>query len=74
MRIDELKAACGDGTGEVLLEIPRQPTGVGIRLTPRYGPIGRVICVKRNGKTVASFNAEAVLRCIAKQEGGGGDE
>ena len=67
MTMDELKAACGDGTGNVLLHLDRLPTGGGIRLTPRSGPVGMVICCPTRGGTTAHFNAAAVLRWIERQ-------
>jgi len=66
----KMREACGDGTGQMTLILPRQPSGydAGIRLTPRSGPIGHVLCVNANGGTVARFDCKAVLRWLDRQE------
>ena len=69
MQPDELRNACGDGTGQLTLVLPRQPSGSGgIRLTSRSGPIGYVLCVNADGNTVARFDCKAILRWLDRQE------
>ena len=70
MQPDELRNACGDGTGQLTLVVPRQPTtsSGGIRLTPYSGPIGYVLFVNADGCTVARFDCKAVLRWLDRQE------
>lgn len=69
MTLSDLRAICGDGTGDVGLRINRESTnGYSIRLLPRSGPRGIVMCC-RDGKTVARFSAKALLRWIDRMEG-----
>jgi len=68
MIIQELIDMCGDGTGQVTLVINRKPTGNGIRLTRWSGPIGYILCVNRDGNTVARFDAGAILRWVDRQK------
>lgn len=68
MNLDELKQLCGDGVGQVSLRIPRQSSnGYTIRLTPRSGPIGAVVCGS-DDYVIARFDAKALLRWIEKQK------
>lgn len=69
MTLSDLRALCGDGTGTVSLRVNRESTnGHSIRLLPRSGPRGEVMCY-RDGKTVARFSAKALLRWINRMEG-----
>jgi len=66
MKVEEIREACGDGVGCVTFRIPRLPSGKGIRLTPRSGPVGYVMCCG-DDYTVARFNARAVLQWLDRQ-------
>lgn len=70
MNFNDLRTACGDGTGQVTLVLPRQPSASanGIRLTTQGGPVGYVVCVNHQGNTVARFDCKAILRWIARME------
>jgi hypothetical protein len=70
MTLEEMRTACGDGTGHVILVIPREPTAEGIRLTPASGPVGCVLNVKE-GQTLARFSCRALLRWLDRQERAG---
>lgn len=68
MNLKDLREACADGTGTVGLRIPRESsTGHSIRLLPRSGPRGIVMCY-RGGMTVARFSCKALLRWIDRVE------
>ena len=70
MTLEEMRQACGDGTGQVTLVIPREPTAEGIRLTPTSGPVGYVLNVQK-GQTLARFSSRALLRWLDRQERAG---
>lgn len=53
------------GEGGVSLIIPRSPTGLRIRLTPKGGPLGEVLCF-RGGATLAMFDREKVRKFLEK--------
>lgn len=70
MNLRDLKQACEANTGgdNLSLVLQRVPTGERIRLLPRGGPLGHVLCVeKQNRRTVAMFSKQAVLAWIRKQ-------
>lgn len=68
MTIDELRDACGDGTGSIIVVLNRVPTGEKIRLTTGGGPLGEILCVNSQRKTVARFEASAVLKFLNRAE------
>lgn len=71
MTLEELREACGDGVGGLMLVLPRVATSEKIRLTPRSGPLGYVCSVNYKNETVASFDCKAILRWIDRQERSG---
>lgn len=69
MSPQQLREACGDGKGQVSLVIPRQSSnGYSIRLLPRSGPRGVVMCCNRDGNTVARFDCGAILKWLDRME------
>lgn len=70
MTIDEMKRACEGKEHCVLVLSRRTPTrSERMRLTPRSGPLGRVVGEHAPGRVIVDFLSADVLAWIAKLEG-----
>lgn len=74
MTVDELGAALDAAESMGLRNItlvvgPRSYPDHRVRLTPKGGPLGDLLCENSNGDIVGSFKVKAVRRWLMKQLG-----
>jgi len=72
MQVEELKKACEDALkrphGAVILVLPWQSKGEGIRLCRTCGPIGEILCCADGETTTARFEPQKILDWLNKHE------